>query len=92
MVVHVGQNFSANLLAGRSGALQVIVDGRNSNTAMLAINDVRDIVDRYQPHMAGELTAAVSRLRTSRRAPGSIPTWKAAGSSCPASSASSRCW
>ncbi len=47
MVVHVGQNFSANMLAGRSGALQVIVDGRNSNTAMLAINDAREIVDRY---------------------------------------------
>ncbi|MBU1424041.1 MAG: ABC transporter permease [Gammaproteobacteria bacterium] len=47
MVVHVSRNFSANLLAGRSGALQVIVDGRNSNTAMLAINDVRDIVERY---------------------------------------------
>ena len=47
MVVHVGQNFSANMLAGRSGALQVFVDGRNSNTAMLAINDAREIVDRY---------------------------------------------
>jgi ABC-2 type transport system permease protein len=47
MVVHVGQNFSANMLAGRSGALQIIVDGRNSNTAMLAINDAREIVDRY---------------------------------------------
>jgi len=47
MVVHFGQDFTANMLAGRSGALQVIVDGRNSNTAMLAINDVREIVDRY---------------------------------------------
>jgi len=47
MVVHVGQNFSANMLAGRSGALQVIVDGRNSNTALLAINNAREIVDRY---------------------------------------------
>jgi len=47
MVVHVGQHFTANMLAGRSGALQVIVDGRNSNTAMLAINDAREIVDRY---------------------------------------------
>jgi ABC-2 type transport system permease protein len=47
MVVHVSQNFSANMLAGRSGALQIIVDGRNSNTAMLAINDAREIVDRY---------------------------------------------
>jgi ABC-2 type transport system permease protein len=47
MVVHFSRNFSANMLAGRSGALQVIVDGRNSNTAMLAINDAREIVDRY---------------------------------------------
>jgi len=47
LLVHVDQNFTANMLAGRSGALQVIVDGRNSNTAMLAINDVRDIVDKY---------------------------------------------
>ena len=47
MVVHAGPNFSADLLSGRPAALQVIVDGRNSNTAMLAINDVSDIVDRF---------------------------------------------
>ena len=47
MVLHVDRNFTANLLAGRSGAFQVIVDGRNSNTAMLAINDAREIVERF---------------------------------------------
>jgi ABC-2 type transport system permease protein len=47
MVVHVGQNFSANLLSGQPAALQVIVDGRNSNSAMLAINDTRIIVDNF---------------------------------------------
>ena len=47
MVVHVGPHFSADLLSGRPAALQVIVDGRNSNTAMLAINDVRVIIDRF---------------------------------------------
>ncbi|MGA9665967.1 MAG: ABC transporter permease [Gallionella sp.] len=47
MVVHAGPNFSADLLAGRPAVLQVIVDGRNSNTAMLAINDVSIIVDRF---------------------------------------------
>jgi len=47
MVIHAGPNFSADLLAGRSAALQVIVDGRNSNTAMIVVNDVRDIVNRY---------------------------------------------
>lgn len=47
MVVHIGPDFGAKLLTGRSAGLQVIVDGRNSNTAMLAINDVREIVERY---------------------------------------------
>ncbi|MGA8863934.1 MAG: ABC transporter permease [Gallionella sp.] len=47
MVVHVGPHFSADLLSGRPAALQVVVDGRNSNTAMLAINDVNVIVDRF---------------------------------------------
>ena len=47
MVIHAGPHFSADMLSGRSAVLQVIVDGRNSNTAMLAINDVSAIVDRY---------------------------------------------
>jgi len=47
MVVHFAPDFSAAMLSGRSGALQVIVDGRNSNTAMLAVNNVREIVDHF---------------------------------------------
>src|SRR5665647_1927097 len=47
MVIHAGPNFSADLLGGRPAALQIIVDGRNSNTAMLAINDVRVMIDRF---------------------------------------------
>ena len=47
MVVHAGPRFSADLLDGLPAELQVIVDGRNSNTAMLAINNVREIVDRF---------------------------------------------
>lgn len=47
MVVHAGPNFSADLSSGRPAGLQVIVDGRNSNTAMLAINDVREMIDRF---------------------------------------------
>jgi ABC-2 type transport system permease protein len=52
MVVHVSRNFSADLLSGRSAALQVIVDGRNSNTAMLAINDISSMVDRFNRQWA----------------------------------------
>jgi ABC-2 type transport system permease protein len=47
MVVHFSPDFTADMLSGRSGALQVIVDGRNSNTAMLALNDARVIVERF---------------------------------------------
>lgn len=52
MVIHLGPHFSAGLLSGRSASMQVIVDGRNSNTAMLAVNNVRDIVDRFNREWA----------------------------------------
>ena len=52
IMVHTGPNFSADLLAGRPAVLQIIVDGRNSNTAMLAINDVLVIVDRFNREWA----------------------------------------
>ncbi len=52
MVVHVDPHFSEDLLSGRAAALQVLVDGRNSNTAMLAINDVSIIVDRFNREWA----------------------------------------
>jgi ABC-2 type transport system permease protein len=54
MVVHAGPTFSADILAGRAGVLQVIVDGRNSNSAMLAINDVRDIVNKFNLDWAAQ--------------------------------------
>ena len=52
MVVHAGPNFSANLLSGRPAPLQIIVDGRNSNTAMLTINDARGIIDDFNREWA----------------------------------------
>lgn len=47
VVIHLGPRFSADLAAGRPAPLQVIVDGRNSNTAMLALGYVRQIVNRF---------------------------------------------
>ena len=52
MVVHAGPHFSADLLSGRPAPLQVIVDGRNSNTAMLTINDARGIIDDFNREWA----------------------------------------
>jgi len=47
IVVHVGPQFSRDLLLGDPAPLQVIVDGRNSNTALVAINYLRSVVERY---------------------------------------------
>jgi ABC-2 type transport system permease protein len=47
VVIHVGPRFTDELLSGRRAPLQVILDGRNSNTAMIALNYVRSVVDRF---------------------------------------------
>lgn len=44
LVLHIGQRFSEDIRNGEGGRVQVILDGRNSNTAMLALNYVQAIV------------------------------------------------
>jgi ABC-2 type transport system permease protein len=46
-VIHIGPRFTADLLSGREAQLQVILDGRNSNTAMIASNYIRNVVERF---------------------------------------------
>lgn len=53
MVVRIGPRFSAELLSGQTATLQVVVDGRNSNTALLVVNYVRGIVERFNREWAG---------------------------------------
>ncbi|MEW5734014.1 MAG: ABC transporter permease [Thermodesulfobacteriota bacterium] len=47
LVLHIGPDFSRDLLSGRGARVQVIVDGRNSNTAMLASNYAQTIVNGF---------------------------------------------
>ncbi len=47
LVIHIGPQFSRDLVLGRPAPLQLLVDGRNSNTAMLTLNYARDIVDHF---------------------------------------------
>ena len=47
MVLHIGPQFSRELLRGRPGAVQVIVDGRNSNTAAILLNYINTIVAAF---------------------------------------------
>ena len=44
VVLRFGQHFSANMERGRPAPLQLLVDGRNSNTAMVALNYLRSVV------------------------------------------------
>jgi ABC-2 type transport system permease protein len=47
LVLHCGPNFGADVLTGRSGRLQVIIDGRNSNTALILNGYVRSILSEF---------------------------------------------
>ncbi len=44
LVIHIGQTFSRDLLAGRTARVQVIVDGRESNTALIILGYASRIV------------------------------------------------
>lgn len=66
VVLHLGPRFSADLQSRGSAPVQVIVDGRNSNTAMIALNYVRAIVDDFNRAWiaAHGLPAPPARLET----------------------------
>ncbi len=47
MVLHIGPEFSRKLALGKPAPVQLIVDGRNSNTALLILGYARTIVQAY---------------------------------------------
>ena len=47
MVIRIGPRFSANVLNGHTAPIQIIVDGRNSNTAQLVSNYAQLIVTHF---------------------------------------------
>lgn len=53
LLVRFPQNFSADLANGTPVKLQIILDGRNSNSAQIAANYVQQIVQNYQTELAG---------------------------------------
>jgi ABC-2 type transport system permease protein len=54
LVFQFAQDFERRLMAGHAADLQVIADGRNSNTAGTALNYVGAIVDTFNQHWAAE--------------------------------------
>jgi ABC-2 type transport system permease protein len=47
LVLHIGSQFSREIQSGRSGPVQIIVDGRNSNTAAILLNYVNTILAAF---------------------------------------------
>jgi ABC-2 type transport system permease protein len=52
LVVHIGPHFSQRLKDGRQAPVQLILDGRNSNTALLALGYLRSIVTDFNQSWA----------------------------------------
>jgi ABC-2 type transport system permease protein len=67
LVLHIGPRFSEDIRRGEGGKVQVILDGRNSNTAMLALNYVQSIVIDYNiawaEHHGGQKPPAQLQIR-----------------------------
>jgi ABC-2 type transport system permease protein len=62
LVIHIGPQF------GRPAALQLIVDGRNSNTALIAVGYVRQIVSRFNDAWSEQQGLARAPVRLETRA------------------------
>jgi ABC-2 type transport system permease protein len=54
LVVHIGPRFGEHLESGRQAPVQLIIDGRNSNTALLALGYLRTIVIDFNETWARE--------------------------------------
>ncbi|HQT81879.1 MAG: antibiotic ABC transporter permease [Ferrovum sp. 37-45-19] len=52
LVVHIPNNFTKTLLSHHTAQVQIIIDGRNSNTATLALNYVNTIILEFNQSWA----------------------------------------
>jgi ABC-2 type transport system permease protein len=68
LVVQIGQNFERQLQAGNNANVQVIADGRNSNTAGTALGYVTAIVDSFNADWANAHGQAGPPLQIAARA------------------------
>jgi len=68
LVVQIGQDFERRLSAGLPADVEVIADGRNSNTAGTALGYVDAIVDTFNANWAADHGEAAPPLRVTTRA------------------------
>lgn len=53
LVLRIGPRFSRDLALHRTARVEVLVDGRNSNTALIALSDVNAVIQAFSVHWAG---------------------------------------
>lgn len=68
LVLHIGEQCSASVAQRESCPVQVLIDGRNSNTAMLALNYVRSIIADFNEERAAQIGGAGLPARLAMRA------------------------
>ncbi|MGH8176491.1 MAG: ABC transporter permease [Steroidobacter sp.] len=68
LILHIGQDFERQLEAGRGAALQVVIDGRNSNTAGTAAGYVRAMVEAFNARWRAAQGARGSPVNVQTRA------------------------
>ena len=68
LVLHIGPQFSRELNSGRSGPVQVIIDGRNSNTAAILLNYVNTILAAFNADWEQQTGGPGAQARLETRA------------------------
>ncbi len=68
LIVQIGQQFERRLLSGQNADVQLIADGRNSNTAGTAIGYVTSVVEQFNLNWAREHGDAPPPVRLVTRA------------------------
>lgn len=63
--IQIRAGFARDLLAGQAAPLQVLVDGTNSNTALVALGYVNQVADRYAGRVSDERLARAAPLLVS---------------------------
>jgi ABC-2 type transport system permease protein len=68
LVIQIDQDFERRLLSGRQADIQVIADGRNSNTAGTAVGYISGIVDSFNASWRSEHGQRSMHVRLTSRA------------------------
>jgi ABC-2 type transport system permease protein len=68
LIVQIDSQFERRLLSGRGADVQLIADGRNSNTAGTALGYISDIVDRFNSSWDHDHGMAVPAVQVIARA------------------------